>query len=644
MATRFEKRDQQTTGARASRTKAPVGVGIVDDVHVPNFFRELCQVMGMGGEAHLGVGELVANACGMGAMLLAVLATTLDNTAQLPGDLRTVVGVSLALSMGVSLIVLSFMQRETYRFFGSPRRAAVVCTAHGLLLGATVLLPLFDVVPGVALACALGIGLGVLLGLACVYWSYVATSLYIPDAASCAILATAGAMLVYALVFTKIPLAAEHLLCTLCPLASAPLLYNRLRNMAVLPEAQGARSYYERRHAWMLYVYKVALPLLCVGVVVHIYLSYAQRSIMFDLDLVHMAGLFLAIALAGIIANCAIYGVRTGVQSFARFLSVVIPLIALVAAPLSPAPAENLTVVNASLLAAVCLIIALSWTFLCAAAVEYSYAPASTFGLGLGSFALGVLVAEPILTFIPNDSPLFILVIGIVCFFMVFGFLPPRPAPNLSRSTYSKRIAERVNAMVAGAGAEGAENIPCANCPENGTCGAGTAGRVTNGVGRTTGTADAGSVAGLAWTTDAPAGRSATAGGAPLGGRATGSGDTGSVGGDVPAGSPRTSGVAETGAIDASGDGATRDQAVGSDRQKGRFVRRCEHVAAMYLLSNRETEVLILLAKGRSMNYIKDALVISEGTAKTHISHVYKKLDVHSRHELVELIESVEVD
>lgn len=77
---------------------------------------------------------------------------------------------------------------------------------------------------------------------------------------------------------------------------------------------------------------------------------------------------------------------------------------------------------------------------------------------------------------------------------------------------------------------------------------------------------------------------------------------------------------------------------------KGRFMRRCDAVAKLFLLSARETEVLYLLAKGRSMNHIMEDLVISEGTAKTHINHVYKKLGVHSRHELLDLIESMEVE
>lgn len=79
-------------------------------------------------------------------------------------------------------------------------------------------------------------------------------------------------------------------------------------------------------------------------------------------------------------------------------------------------------------------------------------------------------------------------------------------------------------------------------------------------------------------------------------------------------------------------------------RRKGRFMRRCDQVADTYLLSRRETDVLYLLAKGRNVNYIKDKLYISEGTAKTHVHHVYKKLNVHSQRELIALIDSMQVE
>lgn len=65
---------------------------------------------------------------------------------------------------------------------------------------------------------------------------------------------------------------------------------------------------------------------------------------------------------------------------------------------------------------------------------------------------------------------------------------------------------------------------------------------------------------------------------------------------------------------------------------------RVERVAGDAELTPRETEVLLLLAQGRSAPFIRDALVISKGTVTTHMKHIYKKLDVHSRQELIDLV------
>jgi DNA-binding CsgD family transcriptional regulator len=63
-----------------------------------------------------------------------------------------------------------------------------------------------------------------------------------------------------------------------------------------------------------------------------------------------------------------------------------------------------------------------------------------------------------------------------------------------------------------------------------------------------------------------------------------------------------------------------------------------DEVARDYKLSAREREVLEMLAEGHTRSYIKDALVISDGTAKAHIAHVYQKLGVHKKEELYRMI------
>lgn len=79
-------------------------------------------------------------------------------------------------------------------------------------------------------------------------------------------------------------------------------------------------------------------------------------------------------------------------------------------------------------------------------------------------------------------------------------------------------------------------------------------------------------------------------------------------------------------------------------RAKGRFHARCEEIADCYMLSRRETEVMFLLAKGHNAAFIQDKLCISKSTAKTHINHIYRKLDIHTQQELLNMVEDHNFD
>jgi DNA-binding NarL/FixJ family response regulator len=52
-------------------------------------------------------------------------------------------------------------------------------------------------------------------------------------------------------------------------------------------------------------------------------------------------------------------------------------------------------------------------------------------------------------------------------------------------------------------------------------------------------------------------------------------------------------------------------------------------------LTDRERQVLLLVAQGRSNTDIADLLVIAESTAKTHVKRVLAKIDVHDRAQAV---------
>lgn len=57
--------------------------------------------------------------------------------------------------------------------------------------------------------------------------------------------------------------------------------------------------------------------------------------------------------------------------------------------------------------------------------------------------------------------------------------------------------------------------------------------------------------------------------------------------------------------------------------------------SALDHLTERETEVLLLVARGRSNQEIADELYISPHTAKTHVNRIMSKLHAHDRAQLV---------
>ncbi|WP_417143719.1 response regulator transcription factor [Raoultibacter massiliensis] len=80
------------------------------------------------------------------------------------------------------------------------------------------------------------------------------------------------------------------------------------------------------------------------------------------------------------------------------------------------------------------------------------------------------------------------------------------------------------------------------------------------------------------------------------------------------------------------------DEADGQERSGAELSDRIRELALRFELTPRETEVFELLARGRSIPYVRDALVISKETAATHAKHIYAKLGVHSRQELIDLV------
>ena len=67
---------------------------------------------------------------------------------------------------------------------------------------------------------------------------------------------------------------------------------------------------------------------------------------------------------------------------------------------------------------------------------------------------------------------------------------------------------------------------------------------------------------------------------------------------------------------------------------------QCDIVVNRAGLTAREAEVLELLVRGRTVQDICDELTIAKGTAKHHVSNIYRKLGVGDRRSLYDVVES----
>lgn len=76
------------------------------------------------------------------------------------------------------------------------------------------------------------------------------------------------------------------------------------------------------------------------------------------------------------------------------------------------------------------------------------------------------------------------------------------------------------------------------------------------------------------------------------------------------------------------------------DRDEAWLFARCRPIAQAHGLTPKETEVAISAYRGFTLQKTADSLGISKNTADTHLRHVYKKLGIHSKQELIDLIDA----
>jgi DNA-binding CsgD family transcriptional regulator len=73
---------------------------------------------------------------------------------------------------------------------------------------------------------------------------------------------------------------------------------------------------------------------------------------------------------------------------------------------------------------------------------------------------------------------------------------------------------------------------------------------------------------------------------------------------------------------------------------RDRVSKQVEALRRFYGLSTREAQVMELIARGYSVPRMAEQLVVSENTIRTHTKRICKKLDVHKKQELLDLMES----
>lgn len=69
---------------------------------------------------------------------------------------------------------------------------------------------------------------------------------------------------------------------------------------------------------------------------------------------------------------------------------------------------------------------------------------------------------------------------------------------------------------------------------------------------------------------------------------------------------------------------------------------RCREVARGCDLTDREAQIMQMLLEGDSYQRVCQSLLVSLGTVKTHVYHIYGKLGVHSREEMAALVDGAD--
>lgn len=75
-----------------------------------------------------------------------------------------------------------------------------------------------------------------------------------------------------------------------------------------------------------------------------------------------------------------------------------------------------------------------------------------------------------------------------------------------------------------------------------------------------------------------------------------------------------------------------------AEEQGNAHLARCEFLAETYALTEREKDILVLLAQGRDLSFIADSLFLSKNTVKSYSKSIYAKMGVHSKQAIIDMV------
>ena len=73
---------------------------------------------------------------------------------------------------------------------------------------------------------------------------------------------------------------------------------------------------------------------------------------------------------------------------------------------------------------------------------------------------------------------------------------------------------------------------------------------------------------------------------------------------------------------------------------RDRLSKQCTLVKKHYKLSDREAEIMEMMARGSTVPRVAQKLMVSENTVRTHTKRIYAKLDIHKKQEMLDLLSS----